>query len=82
MMRNHSLPVAGSMRLPRPMICLKRSGEERVFMKTILRQAGTSTPVESSSAVVATTGVLRSLSWKFASQRRPCSPSSLTMGTA
>jgi hypothetical protein len=39
------------------MICLKRIGEEMVFMKTTLRAEGTSTPVESKSAVVATTAV-------------------------
>lgn len=81
MTRNQSLSVAGSTRLPRPMICLKSTGEERVFIKTMLRHEGTSTPVDSSSAVVATTGVLRSLSWNWVSQVR-ASDSSDTMGTA
>lgn len=56
MMRNQYLFVAGSMQLPRPMICLKRSGEEKVFMNTMFPQGGASTPVVRSSAVVATNG--------------------------
>jgi len=39
-------------------------GQERVFANTMFRQKGTSTPVERSSAVIATTGNLRSESAK------------------
>ncbi len=49
-------------------ICLNKTGEAMGFMNTTLRHEGTSTPVESSSAVVATTGVSRSGSAKRSSQ--------------
>ena len=82
MMRNQYLSVAGSRRLPRPRICLKSTGEEIVFMKTMFRQEGTSTPVVSNSAVVATTGARFSELAKSSNQRRASPPSSEMMGTA
>ena len=81
MMSNESLSSSGNNRVPRPIICLNNAIDPAGRKRTTLRTVGRSTPVDSISDVVATTGTSVSVSAKRLGWPRPVSCSSLTMRT-